>query len=385
MIKLYSDFPCGNGALISCIDQEDGPFVKFRAETKYYEPQPNWFYFRLSNLKGTVVHLELANAEQCLDDGGVQGWEKNHPVYRAVGAEWKRVDQVKVTFTPERCYRVTFDVPIEANEMEFAYCYPYDTACLKKTLSECAALHSTVIGYSSKGRELLRVSNNFGDSQKTKKGIYVVARQHAAEVGGAWVTDGILRFLNSAEGQQLTSHQMWWIIPIIDPDGVEEGAYGKDQVMGDFNRAWGTPFPKRVELHAVIHDMEHWSAFSTPGFFLDMHSPGNDKHGIKLLLRCEMTQEQQALADLYVERYSYYLEKNGIQRTAFRYNTPGKGNTSSQTGMMGALYASQIVKTASATVETSCWGPNGETTTYNISDYHMMGECIVRAMADIVK
>ena len=385
MIELYSDFQCGNGALISCEETENGQYVKFRAETKYYEPQPNWFYFRLTGLKGAMTRLELANAQQCLDDCGVQGWQDNHPVYRIPGADWKRVEKVTVTFTAERCYKVTFDVPVECSEMEFAYCYPYDTACLKNTLDECKSLHSTVIGYTAKGRELLRISNSFGDSEKTKKGIYVVARQHAAEVGGAWVTDGMLRFLNSPEGQMLTAHQMWWIIPTIDPDGMEEGAYGKDQVMGDFNRSWGKPFPKRVELHAVIHDMEHWSAFSTPGYFLDMHSPGNDKHGIILMLKREMSQEQQTLANLFVERYNYYLETHGMQRTYSHYNVPGKSDTSSQTGMLASLYAPLIANVACTTVETSCWGPKEEETTYTISDYHAMGECIVRALADIIK
>ncbi len=385
MVKLYSDFQCGNGALISCEEREDGQYVKFRAETKYYEPQPNWFYFWLTGLKGMVTRLELANAQQCLDDCSVQGWQDNHPVYRTIGAEWKRVEKVTVTFAPERCYKVTFDVPVESSEMEFAYCYPYDTVCLKNTLNECTSLYSTVIGYSAKGRELLRISNNFGDPEKTKKGIYVIARQHAAEVGGAWVTDGMLHFLNSPEGQSLTAHQMWWIIPMIDPDGAEEGAYGKDQIMGDFNRSWGKSFPKRVELHAVIHDMEHWSVFSEPGFFLDMHSPGNDKHGIIMLLKREMTQEQQNLANLFVERNNYYLEKRGMQCAISRYNVLGKTNTSSQTGMRASLYAPQVARVACATVETSCWGPKEEEKTYSISDYHTMGECIVRALADVIK
>lgn len=383
MVKLVTDFPGGNGAMVCCEERCGGQRVTFRAETKYYEPQPNWFYFRLTGLRGSVTQLEFSNAAQCLDDNGVQGWKKNHPVYRASGAEWKRVERVNVTLTPERCYKVTFDVPVEAAEMEFAYGYPYDTSHLMNTLNECPSLRKTVIGYSAKGRELLRVSNGFGDSQKTKKGVYVVARQHAAEVGGAWVTDGMMRFLASPEGQALTANQMWWFIPIIDPDGVEEGAYGKDQLMGDLNRAWGNPFPKRVELHAVIHDIEQWSTYSEPGFFLDMHSPGNDKHGIKLLLQSAMTPEQRADADLLVERYNQHLSARNMQPALFRYKETGKDNTSSQTGLMGALYAIHFADVASATVETSCWGPRDESTSYSISDYHAMGECMVRALSDV--
>lgn len=385
MITMRTDFPCGNGFLIDAHYTADGQYVKYRAETKYNEPQPNWFYFQLSGLKGEVIHFEFANAEQCLDDYGVKGWSDNHPVYRAVNGEWKRIFNVSVEMTERRVHLVTFDVPVEGESMEFAYCFPYSLAQMEETLAECPGLEKTVIGYTTKGREMYRISTNFGDEERSKRGVYVIARQHAAEVSGAWIVDGMMRFLNSEEGRKVTAHQMWWLVPMIDPDAALEGAYGKDQYLGDFNRSWGKPFPRRVELHAIIHDMDRWSEYARPGFFLDMHSPGNDRHGIEMLMKGEMSEEQIEVAKAFNERYNYYLQENNMQQAVIKLTAAGTHNTSSQSGMFGSVYAATKVDTPSTTVETSCWGPLNEAKTYTIDDYHKMGELMVRAMADTIK
>ena len=380
MIRFSTNFPCGNGQLIYC-DMTNGiQEIAFRAKTKFKEPQPNWFFFRVSDLSSDSLRFVFANAEQCLDDFGVIGWKENKPVFKVPGGEWQRVPQVEVEMLPNRCYKVWFDVHVQSNEVEVAYCYPYGWKQLQDTLRECVGLQSDIIGYSHNGRPILRVSTGYGDESRTKKSIYLVARQHAAEVSGAWITDGIMRFLNSTEGQALTKDQIWWLVPIIDPDGVEEGAYGKDQIIGDFNRSWGAPFPNRVELHAVQHDMDHLAEFSTPGLFLDMHSPGNDRHGIELLLKEDMNSREMSVAEYFCTSYNQFLKEAQMQEAVIKH-TSSAHNTSAKTGMMGSVYAATRAGIPAVTLETSCWGPLGTDQTYTLEDYHRMGELIVRAVA----
>lgn len=383
MIKMRTDFPGGNGQLLAANANGELVDVVFRAETKWREPQANWFYFTLDGLTGKTIRLHLANAEQCLDDFGVQDWTLNHPVYRAEGKEWQRIQKTQCIMNDMRCYDVFFDAPILGETMQFAFCYPYQVSDLTATLDECPRLPHTVIGYSALGRPIIRVSTNVGDESKEKKGVYIIARQHAGEVGGSWMLDGMLRFLNSDEGMEMTKNQMWWIVPTMDVDGIEEGCYGKDQVWEDFNHSWAAPFPKHVEIHAVEHDMDHWRDYCTPALFVDVHSPGNDVRGHIFNIHMEMGKTHLDMVDTITDAYNDCLAECHYENSVNHYKF-NKVNTSASKGILSWDYATNHYNIPSIVSELSYQGPNGGGT-YSLEDYRIMGKCFAMAIAQSIK
>lgn len=382
MITMQTNFPGGNGKMLSAEYTQHGQEIVFLAETKIKEPQPCWFYFRLEGLRGQNTRLYLANAAQCLDQLGPQGWGTNHPVYRLPNGQWIRVSQVQCVLDETCCYRVWFDVPVQASIMEIAFCYPYQVSQLQQTLVECKTLNHAVIGYSYLGRPMTRVWNQIGNLEKEGKGIYVIARQHASEVTGAWIMDGILRYLSSKEGQSLTKDQIWWMMPITDVDGVEDGCYGKDQIWGDFNRSWYVDFPNRVELHAIEHDIDLWSERCQPAFFLDLHAPAHEERGQYFTMQTDIPRMYERKIQRIAARYNECLMEAGLEASRYVYSPAGY-NSSAKQGLMSWKYIRDVLGIPAVTLETTYQGPSAGGF-YNIEDYQKMGGCIARAIAEMI-
>ncbi|MFO8007097.1 MAG: hypothetical protein R6V05_05095, partial [Candidatus Brocadiia bacterium] len=153
-----------------------------------------------------------------------------------------------------------------------AFCYPYTPADLSRTLKALGAVwRREPIGLSGRGRPLLRLRAGVAQGP----GAYIAARQHAGESPGSWVLDGLLRAV--AEGG-LPDIQ-WWVVPMVDLDGVLAGDYGKDALPWDFNRAWSHK-PMRPEVLAMQHDLLRFAAAAEPRLVLDLHAPGGGDTGL---------------------------------------------------------------------------------------------------------
>ena len=271
------------------------------------------------------------------------------------------------------CLEVWFDVPTLAESMEIAFCYPYQCAQLDETLSACPVLRRAVIGYSSMGRPIVRA---FVDAAPgSSGGIYVIGRQHAGEVAGGWLIDGMLHHL---AGGDVHTDKAWWFVPIVDVDGVEEGCYGKDQVWGDFNRSWGAPFPSRTELHAIQHDIDHWIEATKGTLLLDMHSPGNEIRGLHFIIYRDMPRVQAERIERLTAAFNEQLSKHGYEPCGIT-RPPAGTNTSARTGMTAARYANLTLGVAAATLEVSYQGPVAGGF-YTLADYYNMGACLARAI-----
>lgn len=379
MLTFDTDFPGGNGQLLALHEEADGPTVSFLAQSKMNEPQPNWFYFQLHGVTGRRVKLHLANATQCLDCFGPQTWATNHPVYRAAGEPWQRVDRVTCELDEARCYQTTFEVPVLAETMEVAFCYPYLAEHMTKCLVESPALRSTVIGYSNRGRPIQRIFTETGDAARPRPGIYILGRQHSGEVSGAWIIDGMLRYLAAEEGRPAREKAVWWLVPIVDVDGVTEGCYGKDQIWNDFNRAWGAPFPKRTELHAIHHDMEQWQAATQPALVLDMHSPAHDERGMYFVIHGDVPEAERAWLEDFNRRLNEQAQAAGLEACTIDARVAGD-NSSAQSGLTAVRHARQQFGARGCVVETSYQGPTTGGT-YSIEDYQTYGKCFVKAVA----
>jgi len=72
----------------------------------------------------------------------------------------------------------------------------------------------------------------------------IIAREHATEPAGSWVTQGVLSTLLSDEGIPLRAHRTWLLISLLDPDGSAEGVF--DRLTERFVKTDDPPPPVEV-------------------------------------------------------------------------------------------------------------------------------------------
>ena len=79
-----------------------------------------------------------------------------------------------------------------------------------------------------------------------KPGIVISARVHPGEVPGSHVMTGIIKTLTEPEGlgRSLKDEFVFYIFPILNPDGVGRGHYRVDNNGINLNRCYLSPSPK---------------------------------------------------------------------------------------------------------------------------------------------
>ena len=94
------------------------------------------------------------------------------------------------------------------------------------------------------------LSNNLPLSDKPI--VILSARVHPGETNASWIMEGILDFLTSdtPEADELRTHFMFKIIPMLNVDGVINGNHRCGLTGEDLNRRWQDPNP---QLHPVIY------------------------------------------------------------------------------------------------------------------------------------
>ena len=274
-MEFRSDFVCGNGKLIDYRKKDGKDYITFVAEQKFNEAKPIWFYFRATGLESDTVTFCIGNAHQFLCDTDVTSFAGDAPVYRPVDGQWRRTSKCTVKVEDDGFPVVEFVIENCPQDVEVAFCYPYGPAQLENTMEKLDCFEKKCIGYSTKGNPIYRYATD-GGRKTDKPGLYLTSRQHAQEVGGAWVLDGILRYFGSEEGRKYRERLSIWVTPMVDVDGVIYGAYGKDQAIGDMNRSWTSRFQKRTEVDCVSQDMERWFERCDGKYTMDVHSPAHE-------------------------------------------------------------------------------------------------------------
>lgn len=202
------------------------------------------------------------------------------PVIRTDESEWKRLPRGTRTRLPDGRILLEWTVgtPRKNGFFELALCYPYGPSELGQMLSETAGYwKKDEIGVTRGDRILIRLSNQYGNPEKPTRGLYLLARQHAGEVPGSWVLDGVLRRLAERRAEFPV-----WCVPFADPDGIASGDYGKDSFPQDMNRSWGPYEFMRHETKVIGADMKEWRGrvFPDESLVLDFHAPGADETGV---------------------------------------------------------------------------------------------------------
>jgi hypothetical protein len=102
--------------------------------------------------------------------------------------------------------------------------------------------------------------------------VWVNARQHAWEAGGAWVGRGFVEWIASADAKEFRKRCCVHFIPIMDVDNVALGAGGKEALPQDHNRDWSDA-PHYPEVAAAQKRIAEIQTTRGLDVFLDLHNP----------------------------------------------------------------------------------------------------------------
>ncbi len=382
-MEFRSDFVCGNGRLIDYQHRGTEEYIVFIAEQKFNEAKPIWFDFKASGLTSSRVVFRIGNAHQFLTDETVAEFTRDAPVYRALDGQWKRANTCTVVFEDDGFPVVEFAIDGCPGDVEVAFCYPYGPDQLEQTMGEAAGFEKKCIGYSTQGRPMYRYATDSG--RKTDKpGLYLISRQHAQEVGGAWVLDGILQYFGSEEGKKYRDRICIWTTPMVDIDGVVCGAYGKDQAIGDMNRSWTRTFQKRTEIDCVVQDLDRWSERCVPKVIMDIHSPAHEVLDMLVNIHMEnMPDEHRRTLEDFIDKINRELEGTGLAKFKPNYVPPQLAGSSQGTSQTMRLYTQERFDIPTYLLEMTYEG-SGDGRLFEQEDYKKYGKYVAITLAKIL-
>jgi len=131
-------------------------------------------------------------------------------------------------------------------------------------------------GKSARGQSLKQIDIQ-SEPEKKKPYVVIVGRQHPPEVTGAFaLMPYVETILNKSELSEAFLRKFnLLVLPMINPDGVEDGNWRFNTGGMDLNRDWG-PF-SQPETRAVREAFERFqSGEDEVIFFLDFHSTGRN-------------------------------------------------------------------------------------------------------------
>ncbi len=269
MYRIRTDILHGNAALVSLVEEEGIPTIRFSADP-HGGTETLWWCLRMERTRGdapAAVRLVWRHFRNCLGLGP-DAPAVLHPVVRHDGGPWRRLPAGITRERADGCPAAVWEFEAPEAWAECAFCFPHGPAEIDD-LARRTGWQRTGIGVSSGGRKLVRVANAFGEPKGERPGVYCVGHQHGSEMSGAWALHGFL-FEMADRGN---AAPMVWSVPVAAVDETLSGDYGKDPFPWDLNRAWGHP-PMRAEVLAIMRDIAAWQQRCRPVLCIDFHSPG---------------------------------------------------------------------------------------------------------------
>lgn len=156
----------------------------------------------------------------------------------------------------------TYEFPTGVNTFYFAHSAPYTYSMLceflnakaKKRFHLCQSLAGNRVEY-------LHIKSN-PHSDHLKKVIFITSRVHPGETNASWMLHGLLRVLLDPKGEEetklvsdLKDHFDFYIVPMLNVDGVINGNYRCSLAAVDLNRRFGSN-TSRI-FHPTVHSTKH--------------------------------------------------------------------------------------------------------------------------------
>jgi hypothetical protein len=281
-LRFNSKFESGN--LYKAIKLSDYEYAMFIHNDIGSFNQNHWYYFSAMNPRKTSITFRIINMRKkdTLYMSGMQPAVYSKKVFRETGVKWHR-DGYNIQYCEnsagtvgsfigrQKYYTLTFTYQYkhENDEVFFAYSVPYTYSDLSTYLEQIEERHNDIVEVSSLCRTIAsnicfrviiteNVKNYTSKEKKIKKkkslpkpkkAVILMARVHPGETVSSHMMKGAIDFLVSPAGKSLLKHYVFYIVPMLNPDGVRYGNYRTSLLGVDLNRRW--KYPHRV-LHPTI-------------------------------------------------------------------------------------------------------------------------------------
>ena len=254
-IEFDSEFDSGSLAKAQKVGQE---YWIYTSRDASKSSAKSWFYFRVKCRELRCLQLRIKSLgyhSKMLQEG-------LKPVFKDEGGKWGRIPEEVGSCKGELGLELFFEHQMTANVVYFALYYPYSYTdcqnflCNLESVSYPFYFRRENLTSSFEGRrcDLLLISS-FEDIKEdqgrvvseNKKAVVVSARVHAGETPSSYVMQAVVEFLlgNDPRAEALRNHFVFYIVPMLNPDGVSRGNLRLDTLGQDLNRTYNSTSPEK--------------------------------------------------------------------------------------------------------------------------------------------
>jgi hypothetical protein len=266
-----ADFPGGN-IIVDDVTGDDVFLHQDLRDTAGY-----WFYwhFRVRGAAGRTVSFHFTNSDRKIPIGvrGPAVSDDGGKTWRWLGAEAVRGPTFRYAF------------PKDAGDVRFCFAFPYQEANLLALVERHKAsphLRVETLCRTKKGRDVELLFAGRLDGRAEHK-VALTCRHHSCEMMASYALEGLLDevLAGTDAGPWLREHVEFFIVPMVDKDGVENGDQGKNRKPRDHNRDYdGTSI--HASVAAIREKLPAWSQGKLD-FALDMHCPAASGAGHEIV------------------------------------------------------------------------------------------------------
>jgi cytosolic carboxypeptidase protein 2/3 len=309
-IKFDSYIESGN--LHKVYEVYNGEYNLFMNADTNTKGQTRWFYFSVSNAsKGQAIRFNICNFNKSVrlfklgmkpvylsqkesDENLWKPVSGNIEFYRNSNA----IDISKKLYFYTLSFSHTFEHPDDTVFFALSIPYPYTKLLDYLSTLESKLLDPSKISYKreelcksvgglSVPKLIITAPKSQGLELYKRKAIVITCRVHPGETAGSCVMEGILEYLVSVSASELRGIYIFYIIPMLNPDGVVCGN-SRCGLMGiDLNRRWDSP--SDLAHPTIYHCKEMIKAISTKReilMFCDLH--GHSKKMNSFIYGCNV-------------------------------------------------------------------------------------------------
>lgn len=281
------DFECGNLGEVYKIGERNYVIHILPDPTKWFSAL--WFMFKVENMRpGTYTFTIAGFYRDCHQHAiGVQPCAFSEYSGRR-GRGWMRIGtdmrfwSYKRKSNTEYALSFTFVVS-HSDTMVFAYLYPYSYTTLQRWLTKAEVITSAVcrtaggvdvpaIFWDADDQAFVDIRNAGARRKQSHRPLVVIgARVHPGESNSSFAMEGLMEQLFGPSGATLRRFS-WFLLPMLNPDGVVCGFYRPTIGGADGNRVWKTlGIVESPTAFHVVRVLDMLTRTRKLAFFLDFH------------------------------------------------------------------------------------------------------------------
>ena len=251
----------GGGNSVCEVISSDHIKILVKPESKdSINPSP-WYAFRKSkHIKKILLELDYGEYEH-----------RYFPKIKKINSGWERLNKSDILIKNDgKNVFINFYPSKEAQYISSQELITEDWyEDWYKILKKSKFLKSRIIGYSVQNRPIKAF---FSNENINNPYIFILGRQHPPEVSSVFAIKGFVNELigNINLSEEFLSKYNIFFVPLMNPDGVENGFWRYNYNKKDLNRDWDNFF--QPETNSVKNFLDNLKNRNQPILYIDFHS-----------------------------------------------------------------------------------------------------------------